>query len=59
MKQSILNLLALRENVAPCFLEEVGIQDESETIGKILYLFNIMDTEHPKFASTVAYMTLT
>lgn len=50
----ILNQVALANDVAPQFLEYIGMQDERFTVGKILYLFNIMDPAHPRFRSTVS-----
>jgi len=54
--QSKLFLAAMINGVAPTFLEYIGKQDESKTIGKILVMFNVMDPEHPKYKSTIAYM---
>ena len=48
--------VALKYNVAPCFLEYIGKQDESETVGKVFYHFNIVDEKHEKYKSTVAAM---
>ena len=53
--QTILNATARNNDVAPQFLEYVGIQDESRTVGKVLYLFNIMDPSHNRFGSTVTF----
>ena len=54
--QNILNLISIRENVHPSFLGFCGIQDETETIGKKLFLYNIEDPDHPKYKSTVAFV---
>ena len=54
--QAILNATARNNDVAPQFLEYVGVQDESLTVGKVLYLFNIMDPAHERFGSTVSFM---
>ncbi len=48
--------LAIRDNVAPCFLEYIGKQDESKTIGVVLYCFNVFDEQHVKYKSTIALM---
>ena len=53
--QRILNSTAMQNGVHPSFLEFCGVQDETSTIGKILFLFNIEDSLHPKFKSTVAF----
>jgi hypothetical protein len=54
--QAILNSVARTNNVAQQFLEYVGTQDERQTVGKIIYHFNIMDPAHRHFKSTVAYV---
>ena len=54
--QTILNKVARSNNVAQQFLEYVGMQDERHTVGKIIYLFNIMDPAHKLFKSTVAFI---
>ena len=54
--QTILTQTAIQNAVHPQFLEYVGIQDERITVGKIIYLFNIMDDAHPRFKSTVAFV---
>lgn len=54
--QTILNKAAIKNSVAPQFLEYVGIQDERHTVGRVYYLFNIMDELHPRFKSTVTFM---
>ena len=41
--QTILNLTVMANDVAPQFLEYVGMQNECYTVGRIFYLFNIMD----------------
>lgn len=43
--------IALRENIAPCFLDYIGIMVDMH--GKKLYLFNVEDTEHTKFKTTL------
>ena len=53
--QSILNRTAMANNVAFCFLEYLGSQDERLTVGKILYHFTITDPAHKRYLSTVAY----
>ena len=53
--QSILNRTALKNDVAPQFLEFIGIQDERLTVGKSLYWFSITDPAHRRYQSTVAY----
>ena len=55
--QQILNRAALENNVAPQFLEYLGIQDERLTVGRVLYLFTIMDPAHRQYKSTVAIET--
>lgn len=55
MRQSHLLKAALANNVAPCFLSICGILDESSTIGAIIYLFNIEDSEHKRYKSTVGF----
>ena len=52
--QTILNNTAMANNVAACFLEYVGTQDERATVGKVLHHFNIMDPTHRRYKSTVA-----
>jgi hypothetical protein len=54
--QTILTQTAIKNGVAPQFLEYVGMQDERHTVGKIIYQFNIMDDAHPRFKSTVAFL---
>ena len=54
--QTILNSVAISNNVAQQFLEYVGMQDERHTVGKIIYLFNIMDPAHKRYKSTVAFI---
>jgi hypothetical protein len=54
--QRIINALALKKNVAPCFFEYIGTQDESKTVGKVLHMFNILDPNHPNFKSTIVHM---
>lgn len=44
--------LALSKQVAPQFLEFIGVMDG---ISKRLFLFNIMDPQHPNYKSTIAY----
>ena len=41
--------------VAPQFLEFIGMQDERCTVGRIFYLFNIMDPVHRRYQSKVAF----
>ncbi len=53
--QTILNNAARLNNVAPQFLEFVGVWDERHTVGRLMYLFNIMDDAHPRFRSTVTF----
>ena len=48
--------LASKHNVNAAFLEFVGIQDERETIGKMIYHFNVMDPQHAKYKSTVVWI---
>jgi hypothetical protein len=50
---------ALANNVAPCFLEILGVQDERHTVGIILYHFNVLDEDHPKYKSTITSKELT
>lgn len=52
----ITNQTAAVNNVDPQFLEFIGIQDERNTVGKMIYLFNIMDPTHKRYRSTVAFM---
>lgn len=54
--QSVLNRVSIANQVAPQFLEYVGIQDERHTVGKILYHFNIMDPLHRHYKSTVTHV---
>ncbi|MCB2147606.1 MAG: hypothetical protein KQI81_14110 [Deltaproteobacteria bacterium] len=54
--QTILNRTAMANNVAPQFLEFLGVQDERHTVGKILYHFHIQDAQHPRYRSTVTFM---
>jgi dihydroorotate dehydrogenase len=54
--QSILNRVARSNQVAQQFLEYIGIQDERHTVGKIIYLFNIMDPAHERYKSTATYV---
>lgn len=54
MMQQILNSVAQLNGVAPQFMEYVGMQDERHTVGKLIYLFNIMDPGHGRYKSTVA-----
>ena len=54
--QSVLNKVARSNSVAQQFLEYVGMQDERQTVGKIIYLFNIMDPAHNRYKSTVAFI---
>ena len=42
---------AMKENIAPQFLEYIGIM---EGLSKRLYLFNVLDSSHPKYKSTIA-----
>jgi hypothetical protein len=49
----ILNRVALERNIAPCFLEFIGVQDERKTVGMILYHFNVWDDQHEKYKSTI------
>jgi hypothetical protein len=53
---AILNSVAKANNVAQQFLEYVGMQDERHTVGKIVYLFNIMDPAHSRYKSTIAFI---
>ena len=53
--QEILNSTAMANDVAPQFLEYIGMQDERHTAGCILYLFNIMDPAHQRYRSTIAF----
>ena len=57
--QSILNDTAMANNVAPGFLEFVGIQDERQTVGKLVFHFTIMDPAHRLFESTVVFIKRT
>lgn len=54
--QAILNTVARSNNVAQQFLEYIGTQDERQTVGKIIYLFNIMDPAHGRYKSTVTFV---
>ena len=54
--QSILSIVARSNNVAQQFLEYVGVQDERHTVGKIIYLFNILDPAHGRYKSTVTFV---
>ncbi|WP_319525732.1 hypothetical protein [uncultured Desulfosarcina sp.] len=54
--QQILKRTAIQNNVHETFLEFIGCQNESRTVGKILYHFNIQDPAHPRFRSTVTFM---
>lgn len=56
MVDQALNFLADKWGVGVDFLKFVGVQDESATIGKRLYHFNVMDPGHHKFRSTICYM---
>lgn len=56
--QTILNRAAIANSVAPQFLEYAGFQDESHTVGKILYHFTIMDPAHRRYKSTVAHIVV-
>ncbi len=53
--QTILKRTAMANDVHETFLEFVGVQDESCTVGRIFYLFNIMDPAHRRYKSTVAF----
>ena len=54
--QRILNSVAMANGVAPQFMEFCGIQDERQTVGKVLYHFHIMDPMHRRYKSTVAFL---
>lgn len=54
--QQILNSVARSNDVAQQFLEYIGMQDERHTVGKIIYLFNIMDPAHRRYKSTVTFI---
>ena len=54
--QPILNRVARANDVDQKFLEYVGMQDERHTVGKIFYLFNIMDPAHQRYKSTVTFV---
>jgi hypothetical protein len=52
----ILFYLAAKYNVAAVFLEYIGAQDERETLGKVIYHFNITDPTHARYRSTVVWI---
>ena len=54
--QQILTSVAMANGVAPQFMEFCGIQDERQTVGKVLYHFTIMDPSHLRYKSTVAFL---
>ena len=49
--------LAIEKNVAPNFLEFIGVMDAS-LIGKMLYMFNILDPTHEAYRSTIAFQVI-
>lgn len=53
--QRILNSAAMANDVAPQFLEYIGMQDERHTVGRIFYLFTIMDPMHRRYRSTISF----
>lgn len=48
----MLIIIALEKNIAPQFLEYIGVM---EGISNRLFLFNVMDKEHPNYKSTIAH----
>jgi hypothetical protein len=54
--QAVLTQTAIKNGVAPQFLEYVGMHDERHTVGKMTDLFNITDHSHPRFKSTLAFV---
>lgn len=53
---SIKKIVANREGVSASLLEYIGCQDERQTVGKLIYLFNILDPLHWRYRSTVSFM---
>ena len=53
--QTILNLTTMANDVAPQFLQYVGMQNECYTVERIFYLFNIMDPANRRYKSTVTF----
>ena len=48
---SMLLKIAIKENIAPCFLDFIGIMEDMHGIK--LYLFNVEDSTHNKYKSTL------
>jgi len=57
--ESILNRIARSNQVTQQFLEYIGIQDKRHTVGKTIYLFNIMGPAHRRYKPTVTYVETT
>jgi hypothetical protein len=53
---SIKQAVAIRERVSASGLAYIGMQDERHTVGKVIYLFNILDPLHWRYKSTVSYV---
>ena len=43
--------IAIKRNIAPCFLEFIGCMVDMH--GKKIYLFNVLDNNHPQYKSTI------
>ena len=48
-------ILSKKHSVETKFLEFIGVQDETELAGVVVYHFNVMDAKHPKYKSTVCH----
>jgi len=59
MIRTALQNLSIGHDIAPAFLEFVGIQDETKTVGKVLYMFNIEDPRNINYKSTICYVVKT
>lgn len=51
---SVAIVIAIKHNVAPQFLDFVGITDCTVINRGMLWQFNIEDPDHPNYKSTVA-----
>jgi len=56
MMNRIFDHVARSNHVAQQLLEYVGLQDERQTVGKVIYHFNILDPAHRRYRSTVTFV---
>lgn len=54
--ETVKRIVGIREKVDVDALDYIGMQDERRTVGKVIYLFNIMDPLHWRYRSTVSFL---